>query len=153
MTQLIIDYVNHHLTAAVNGGYDFVDVRDVVDCIIACLNSSKIGECYICSNSYYTVKDILYLLHEITSQKEIKTVLPMWFAKLTAPLSELYYKILKKPPLYTSYSLYTLQSNANFSHEKATRELNYHPRDMKKTLEDTVDYLKREGRISFGKKD
>lgn len=31
LTQLVIDYLNHRLTAAVNGGYDFVDVRDVAD--------------------------------------------------------------------------------------------------------------------------
>ena len=30
----------------------------------------------------------------------------MWFAKLTAPLSELYYSVQKQPPLYTKYSLY-----------------------------------------------
>ena len=71
----------------------------------------------------------------------IKTVLPLWFAKLTAPLSEVYYKIRKMPPLYTSYSLYTLQSNSNFSHEKATKELGYEPRPIEETLKDTIIYL------------
>ena len=141
LQQLIIDYMNHGLTAIVKGGYDFVDVRDVADGIIACCQKGRKGECYLLTNQYYSVFEIMKLLHEITGRKEIKTVLPMWFAKMSAPLAEIYYKIKKQPPLYTSYSLYTLTSNALFSHEKATKELNYQPRPLQETLQDTVDWL------------
>ena len=55
--------------------------------------------------------------------------------------------MLKQPPLYTSYSLYTLDSNALFSHEKATRELNYQPRPIEETLRDTACWLKDHQRI------
>lgn len=147
LSQLIIDYVNHRLRAAVKGGYDFVDVRDVTDCILSCVDHGRIGECYICSNRYFEVKELLWMLHEITGQKPIHFILPMWLAKLTAPLSELYYKALKQPPLYTFYSLYTLTTNSLFSHEKATKELNYNPRDMKETLTDTVTWLAEQGKI------
>ena len=71
----------------------------------------------------------------------------MWLARLTAPLSEMYYSILKRPPLYTKYSLYTLTSNANFSNEKAKRELGYKTRDIRETVRDTVKWLREEGRI------
>ena len=71
----------------------------------------------------------------------------MWFAKLTAPLSETYYKIMKEPPLYTKYSLYVLTSNGHFSNEKAKKELGYTTRDIKDTIKDTVKWLKESGRI------
>lgn len=61
-----------------------------------------------------------------------------------APIAELYYKIVKTKPLFTSYSIYTLQSNSNFSHEKATKELGYYPRELIETLRDTFDWLKEE---------
>ena len=147
LTQLVIDYLNHRLTAAVNGGYDFVDVRDVADGIISCTKYGRKGECYILSNKYFEVIDILNMLHEITGVKKIKTILPLWFAKLTAPLSEIFYKIIKEPPLYTSYSLYTLTSNSYFLHDKATKELNYNPRPMEETLKDTVNWLVKIGRV------
>ena len=129
------------------GGYDFVDVRDVADGILKAIEKGRVGECYILSNRYFEIKEIINLLHEVTNHKPIKTILPNWFAKLTAPIAELYYKILKQPPLYTSYSIYTLSTNSHFSHEKATKELDYNPRDMKETLKDTVDWLKKIGRI------
>ncbi|MEG1887771.1 MAG: NAD-dependent epimerase/dehydratase family protein, partial [Oscillospiraceae bacterium] len=147
LTTLITDYCNHRLTAAVNGGYDFVDVRDVADGIISCCDNGRQGECYILSNKYFDVKQILFMLHEITGKREIKCILPLWFAKLTAPLAETYYKLLKQPPLFTSYSIYTLNSNSNFSHDKAAEELGYQPRDMKETLRDTVNWLADQGRI------
>ena len=148
LTQMVIDYCNHRLTAAVQGGYDFVDVRDVVDGILSCAKNGKKGECYILSNRHYEVKEILGILHDITGHKPIKTYLPMWFAKWTAPLSELYYKIRKQAPLYTAYSLYTLTTNSYFSHEKATKELGYQTRPMEETLKDTVTFLKEQGRIA-----
>ena len=147
LSQLIIDYLNNRLTAIVKGGYDFVDVRDVADGILKAIEKGRVGECYILSNRYFEIKEIITLLHEVTNHKPIKTILPNWFAKLTAPIAELYYKILKQPPLYTSYSIYTLSTNSHFSHEKATKELDYNPRNMKETLKDTVDWLKKIGRI------
>lgn len=147
LSQLIIDYLNNRLTAIVKGGYDFVDVRDVADGILKAIEKGRVGECYILSNRYFEIKEIINLLHEVTNHKPIKTILPNWFAKLTAPIAELYYKILKQPPLYTSYSIYTLSTNSHFSHERATKELDYNPRDMRKTLKDTVEWLKKIGRI------
>lgn len=125
LSQLIIDYLNNRLTAIVKGGYDFVDVRDVADGILKAIEKGRVGECYILSNRYFEIKEIINLLHEVTNHKPIKTILPNWFAKLTAPIAELYYKILKQPPLYTSYSIYTLSTNSHFSHEKATKEIDY----------------------------
>lgn len=147
LTQLIIDFINGRLKACVRGGYDFVDVRDVANGIINACYQGKKGECYILSNRYVEVKELLDIVSEVKNIKKIKSILPMWLAKLTAPLSEIYYSMLKQPPLYTKYSLYTLTSNSNFSNEKAKKELGYKNRDLKETIEDTVKWLKEEKKI------
>lgn len=141
LTQLIIDTMNGRLKAGVKGGYDFVDVRDVVAGIIAACTRGKPGECYILSGRYVSVPDLLKMIAVASGRKPIKTYLPLWLAELTAPLSEIYYNIKKQPPLYTKYSLYTLRSNSNFSHAKADRELGYHPRPTEETITDTVKWL------------
>ena len=124
-----------------------MDVRDVAAGILACCENGRAGQCYILSGAYVQVKDLLFTLHELTGKRAIKTILPRWFAKMTAPLAELYYKILRQPPLYTSYSLYTLSANAQFSHEKASMELGYRPRPLEETLCDTAKWLKEHNRI------
>ena len=148
LTQLIIDFATGRLKACVKGGYDFVDVRDVADGIISACDKGKKGECYILSNRYVEIKELLDNISEVINIKKIKTILPMWIAKLTAPLSEKYYAILKEAPLYTKYSLYTLQSNSNFSNQKAKKELGYKNRDLKETIRDTIIWLKENGRIN-----
>ena len=55
---------------------------------------------------------------------------------------KLYAKCKKERPLYTKYSLYTLKSNDKFSHDKATSELGYRPRDLFQTIRDTVSWMK-----------
>ena len=147
LTQLIIDFANGRLTACVKGGYDFVDVRDVADGIISACDKGKKGECYILSNRYVEIKELLDIISEVRNTKKIRTILPMWLAKLTAPLSEIYYAILKEPPIYTKYSLYTLKSNSNFSNEKAKKELGFKNRELKETIKDTVTWLKQNNRI------
>lgn len=147
MTQMILDYVSGWLTSCIRGGYDFVDVRDVAQGILSAAERGKTGSCYILSNHYFPVRELFDRLHEITGRPRIRTVLPFWFVRLTAPLSELYYRIRGKPPLFTTYSLYTLFSNSKFSHEKADRELGYTTRDIRQTLADTVSWLVSQRRI------
>lgn len=150
LTQLILDVANGSLRAFVKGGYDFVDVRDVADGIISACKNGKKGECYILSNRYIEVKELVDLISKTTRGKKIKTILPMWLAKLTAPFSEMYYKIRKEPPLYTKYSLYTLTSNSNFSNEKAKKELGYKNKSIEETIADTVKWLRENNKMKKG---
>ena len=147
LTQMVEDYCRGRLVACVRGGYDFVDVRDVAASTIACAERGQAGGCYILSGHYCTVYDLLWMLHEITGRRPVRTILPMWLAQSTAPLAELYYRALHRPPLYTSYSLYTLESNANFSNQKARKVLGHRPRALDQTLYDTIAWLRRLGRI------
>lgn len=151
LTQLMIDFLNGRLTACVKGGYDFVDVRDVADAIIHACDKGRTGECYILSNQYITIKELLDMISKVSGKKKITTILPMWLAKLTAPLSEIYYTFLKQPPLYTKYSLYTLTSHVNFCNDKAKKELGYHNREIEQTIQDTVNWLQQQGRVKIEK--
>ncbi len=147
MTQLVEDYLNGALSACVAGGYDFVDVRDVADGIVAAALKGRRGEGYILSNRFVSVKELLTTLQEITGLQKIRCQLPRWFVNMVAPLAEGYYKLRKAKPLFTRYSVSTLVSNANISHAKAAAELGYAPRDIRETIRDTVEFLKTQGRI------
>ena len=147
LTQLVLDYCNGRLGACVKGGYDFVDVRDVAAGIISAAERGRAGECYILSNRNAAIREILDTVSEVRGAKKIKLMLPMWLAKATAPLSEAYYALLKQPPLYTRYALYTITTHVTFTHEKAAKELGFSPRSLHETIADTVAWLEEQGRI------
>ncbi|MCL2798095.1 MAG: NAD-dependent epimerase/dehydratase family protein [Firmicutes bacterium] len=122
-TQIAIDYKAGNIPASTSGGYQFVDVRDVVDGTIAAAQYGKRGEAYLLSNRYYSVSEMLDTLHELGAGKKIKKRFPLWVAKFGLPFMTLWDKLRGKTSLYSSYSLMMLGVNSDFSHEKATREL------------------------------
>lgn len=63
--------------------------------------------------------------------------------KAAVPFIRLYARGVHRRPLYTAYSIDTLQSNDRFSHDKATAELGFFPRDIARTVADTVLWLRR----------
>ena len=141
LTELVKEVASGKLFACVKGGYDFVDVRDVADGVINACNKNTKGECYILSNKYITIKELSDIICDCVKRKKINIVLPIWIAKIFALFFEIYYNLKKQTPLFTKYSLYTLSSNANFSNEKAKKELNFKNRDMIDTIKDTIKWI------------
>lgn len=147
ITQLIVNYARNKMPVGTSGGYDFVDVRDVAAGALACCDKGQSGQGYLLTNHYCSVADLFKNLYEITHLKNVTTMLPKWVAQVGAPFCQLYYKLASQTPLFTSYSIYTLNSNSNFSHEKANRELGYTTRNFKETLKDTLASLRQLQRI------
>ena len=141
LVQMIGEYLKGTLPACVKGGYDFVDVRDVAKGCLQALKKGKSNNCYILSNKYYEIKDVLEMVRNFVSLKKL-VVLPIWMAKIAAPFMEWFAKIKHRRPLYTSYSLHTLKTKDRFSHDKATRDFGYVPRGLKETIRDTVMWFK-----------
>lgn len=145
IVHLIVNFLSGKLPAAVKGGFDFVDVRDVAAGVVAAAEKGRKGECYILSNRYIELSEFFDTLSEVSGRRRLKHYMPMWFTRMIAPFAELFYKITGKTPLFTLYSLHTLSQNASYSHEKATRELGYKTRSLKESLYDTVVWLRKSG--------
>ena len=145
--QLIIDCYYKKMKAYLDGGYNFVDVRDVADGLVLALEKGRPGQCYILAGHYVSIKELMKYVEEITHVPAPKFKIARWFAYATGFLSEIYYKIMKQKPLFTSYSVYTTGTNSNFSIQKAQKELGYKTRPIKETMKDTINWLKEEGII------
>ncbi len=148
MGQLMIRLYNGSLPGLVPGGYDWVDVRDVVDAACNAIYQGKGGERYILSGTWKTVVDFAKLFG-LVNERKIKTlVLPLWLARVGVPFITLYSKVVGQDPLYTNKSLTILQEgNKYISNEKAKRELGFNPRPLSQTLKDSVTWFKEIGKI------
>jgi dihydroflavonol-4-reductase len=128
-------------TLYVEGAYDFVDVRDVVNGLIAASEKGGRGESYILSGQKISVRYLLETVREVTGRHFFQMKIPFDFAKFAAIFTPLYYRLANATPRFTPYSLEVLKSNANISHAKATRELGYHPRPLYESIADTVRWF------------
>jgi len=125
----------------VDGAYDFVDVRDVADGLIAAAKNGRRGESYILSGQKITVRYLLETVREITGKNFFQMKVPFDFAKFAAIFTPMYYRFARATPRFTAYSLEVLKSNSNISHAKATRELGYKPRPLYDSIRDAVKWF------------
>lgn len=125
----------------VDGGYDFVDVRDVAAGLISACERGRSGESYILSGHRISVRYLLETVREITGAHFFQMKIPFDLARFAARFMPLYYELCHATPRFTSYSLAVLRSNANISHAKATHELGYQPRLLYQTIADTVHWF------------
>ncbi len=137
------------LPALVTGGFDWVDVRDVVQGALAAAAKAPRGAGYLLSGHWVSMCDIAAGVAEITSTKVNKFVCPLWLARAGAPIIEGIGRLSGKRPLYTGASLRALKSNRHISHEKATRELGYQPRPFRETLVDTLRWFQENGQLDL----
>ena len=124
------------------GAYNFVDVRDVAKGMYLAAQKAKSGECFILSGEVLKIDDFISILSIKCASKKPTLVLKKWMASLVAPVAEVYYKVTKKTPIFTKYSIRKLVSNCNFSYEKAQKELGYNPISAKESLNDMIDWIR-----------
>jgi dihydroflavonol-4-reductase len=125
----------------VEGAYDFVDVRDVADGLMAAAEHGVSGESYILGGNKISVRYILETVREVTGKAFSRIKIPFSLAEFAAKFMPWYYLWSKTKPRFTPYSLEVLQSNSNISHAKAARVLGYRPRPVIETIADTVRWL------------
>jgi dihydroflavonol-4-reductase len=74
-------------------------------------------------------------------------VCPLWLARIGAPFTTTIDHLAGRRPLYTSVSIQTLRDSRRISHQKATKELDYHPRPFRETVIDTLRWFKENGQL------
>ncbi len=130
------------LPVLVPGGYDWVDVRDVIEGAIRAEEQSTGGAKYILSGHHASLDEIAAIISETMGVPAPRIVCPLPLARIGLPFINAFISVSGKQPLYTSVSLNTLCENQSISHEHATGELDYQPRPLRETLEDTLRWFK-----------
>jgi dihydroflavonol-4-reductase len=147
--EALMSIAKRKLPALVTGGFDWVDVRDVVAGALLAEAKAPPGTRYLISGHWVSMCDIAKIIKEITGVNTDKFVCPLWLAHLGAPFIMGISHFNGKRPLYTSVSLRALKSNRHISHERATRELGYQPRPFRETLADTLRWFEANGQLEL----
>ena len=143
----IIMMAGNRLPALVTGGFNWVDVRDVVNGAIAAEERSLGGQKYILSGHWVSIAGIALAVRQIAGSKVPSVMVPTKLVSTIAPIIEIYYRLTKQRLLFTSMSMDTLGGYRNISHDKATHDLQYRPRPFWQTIADTLAWFKQNGYI------
>lgn len=147
----LLDFKAEKIPILPPGGYNFVDVRDVCTGIINAIEKGRTGEIYFLTGTYYTIKEVAELVHDVTGAKVPKRVLPFWVLLIALPFVKLQGRMVKRAPQFTIDSISALKNgHPNISNEKAKKELNLPTRMLKETLTDFFNWKGNEHQ-DFGK--
>jgi dihydroflavonol-4-reductase len=141
--QAILQLYQGKIPALVPGGYDWVDVRDVVSGTITAIDKGRSGESYLLSGHYISLPELYEKIRSIKGGGGKLPLIPFWLAGVGVPFLKAWAGITGNKPLYTRESVEILKTaHPEISHAKARMELDYQPRPFEETLNDTIDWFR-----------
>lgn len=146
--QALLALAQGRLPALVTGGFDWVDVRDVVEAALRAEEQAPSGARYILSGHWVSLHDMAALVEGITGVPAPRFVCPLPLAHVGAPLATFWARLRGRRPLFTTVSLLALRSNRHISHARAADDLGYCPRPFRQTIEDTLRWFAEAGYLT-----
>ena len=151
MGQILLDLHRRRLPALVAGGYDWVDVRDVVAAAMAAETQGRCGENYIVSGHWNSVQELAELSQKATGVAAPRLQFPMFAARLWAPCQGVLDRCRGRRPLVTPQSVRVMaHGNRRISSAKAQAELGLHPRSLAESIRDTYRWFDEHGMLHGG---
>jgi dihydroflavonol-4-reductase len=147
MGTVFLDLFHRKLPSLLDGGFDWVDVRDVVSGSLAALERGRSGESYLLTGRWAAIGELAALAEKLTGVRPPRFTSPMWLARVGAPLLEGWARLRRAEPLYTAESLLALRANRNYLRDKAARELGHQPRPLEDSVRDVYRWFAENGRI------
>ena len=145
--QLILDFASGHLKSYVSGAYDFVDVRDVARGLVLAAEKGKSGRHYIFSGAQVQVPELMEELARDIGYPAPTYRIPTIIARTAGILASVYYRLLRRKPVFTAYSIDVLRSNSLVSSARACEELGFTSRPWRESIHDQVEWLRSEGML------
>jgi dihydroflavonol-4-reductase len=126
----------------VEGGFSPVDVEDVAQGHLAAAERGTLGERYLLSGENVSFTAFFALLSDVTGQPMPRKV-PGWFAMGATQVQEkVICRITGRPPVADLDEVRMGRLIRYFDNSKAGRELGFHHRPLRETLERTVRWMR-----------
>jgi dihydroflavonol-4-reductase len=145
--QLILDFASGQLKSYVRGAYDFVDVRDVARGLILASDKGQSGRHYIFSGAQVQVPELMKELERNIGYPAPTYEIPSTIARAAGVLASVYYRLIRRKPVFTAYSIDVLRSNSQVSSARAREELGFTARPWQDSIRDQVEWFRTEGML------
>jgi dihydroflavonol-4-reductase len=136
--KIIQGYMAKSMHIVPEGGYDWVDVRDIARGLINLAAYGSTGELYILGGHYISIGNLAQRTRKILDKPVRLIIAPYPLLLTLAYVLEFVAKITRTKPALTPYSLRTVRDNTNISHQKAVDAIGYSTRPVAETLSDMI---------------
>ena len=136
--QVIRNYIAKSTHMILQGGYDWVDVRDVAQGLIEVAEKGTTGEIYLLSGNYISMEEFINQVGKVLNKSFRVSYVPYPLVFVIAHIMNFISQLFKTTPQLTPYALRTIRDNANISHQKATETFEYTTRPIDETFQDAI---------------
>lgn len=136
-TRVVGNYLRGRLPAVVDGASDFCDVRDVAEGHLAAAEKGRPGERYVLGGHRATWPELIGVIADVSGVHRPVAVIPPGAARLARRVDAL--GLSGPVPLE---GIVLMAQNWAYSSAKAKRELGYHPRALRTTVRETVEWYR-----------
>ena len=136
------DYTNGKLRAYVDGGFEFVAARDIVQGHLLCMEKGRSGEKYIFSSQYLTISDILDLYQEVSGLPRPNRRIPANLMYVFAEAASFYLSRFHPdfPQRFTPGAIRLLKKCRHANLAKARNELGYRPTSIRDAVREAYAF-------------
>ena len=145
--QAFLAMFNGRLPALVDGGFDWVDSRDVARAILTVDRSGKTGENYLLPGHYRTLGELAELAEAVSGTRAPSRTVPMWAARMWSPIGDVLGRRSGSALTFTRESLHALEDCPAISGQKAADTLGHRPRPIEETVNDIYAWFKDQGLV------
>ena len=140
MGETVLQFMTRKIPVGITGQFDFVDVRDVVEGLIAAGDRGRTGENYLLSGSRLSIRELGMLVERYSGVPVPPLSIPL---RLVTPLAPLVMQIEQrtKKPIFTPDAMHALKYSPVVSHYRAATDLGYRSRPIHETVRDTVAWF------------
>ncbi len=138
----LCDYTNGKLRAYVDGGFEFVAARDIVQGHLLCMEKGRSGEKYIFSSQYLTISDILDLYEEVTGIPRPNRRIPANLMYVFSEIASFYLSRFHPdfPQRFTPGAIRLLKKCRHANLAKAKNELGYQPGSIRDAVHEAYAF-------------
>jgi dihydroflavonol-4-reductase len=140
--KIVLDFLAGAMPAFIDTGLNVVDVRDTAEGHLLACDRGRPGERYILGSENLTLEQILQKLAKITGRKAPTTRIPYALAYCAGALSTAWAGVTGKPPRVPLDAVRMAKKKMWVTHEKATRELGFHPGPAEQALARAVEWFR-----------
>ena len=140
MGKVIKDYKDGRFPFFINGGYNFIDVREVAKVLAKSVTHGKNAQHYILSGDYVDIKELFSYLSELTGVQNSQIPIPFPLAQVLSYPNAYLHRLLGMSTLFTPDSISTLRQNSNISKKLASSTFNVPAIPWRKSIADQVSW-------------
>lgn len=138
----LCDFANRKLHAYIDGGFEFVAARDIVQGHLLCMERGRSGEKYIFSTEFQTISNLLDHFQAVSGVQRPRRQIPLG---LMLPFAEISSYLLSRfwpsyPQRFTPGAIRLLQQRRHADTSKAKEELGFRPTTIRAAIEDAYAF-------------